>query len=353
MLVGELSRWGNRREEVDALLPGGRRRAAVDHRLRRQGRRRLRRVPAHDRPRACRTRVGRTPGTRCASSTARWRRRRSRCARCRATCTPRSIARSHCATEAGDDELAASLRRARRRAEAPVQRGLLGRDTPTAATSRSGLDRDKQRDRRHRFEHGPLPLDRHRRRGEGAARRARADVATACSAGGGSARCRRTNGGYNPISYHCGSVWPHDNAICAAGLDALRLRRRGAPRDARARRRVAVVRRPAARAVRGHAARGTRLPGELPDVVLTAGVGRGVAAAVPAHDAALRARHPQRRSCTSRRRSPTGSARLRLERIPIMGGHLGVEVDGRRRARARGPRRARDRFRPPLRRRAL
>ena len=25
-------------------------------------------------------------------------------------------------------------------------------------------------------------------------------------------------GGYNPISYHCGRVWPHDNAICAAGL---------------------------------------------------------------------------------------------------------------------------------------
>src|SRR5205807_3280114 len=24
--------------------------------------------------------------------------------------------------------------------------------------------------------------------------------------------------GYNPVSYHCGSVWPHDNAICAAGL---------------------------------------------------------------------------------------------------------------------------------------
>lgn len=25
-------------------------------------------------------------------------------------------------------------------------------------------------------------------------------------------------GGYNPISYHCGSVWPHDNAVIAAGL---------------------------------------------------------------------------------------------------------------------------------------
>jgi glycogen debranching enzyme len=28
----------------------------------------------------------------------------------------------------------------------------------------------------------------------------------------------RSMGGYSPISYHCGSVWPHDTAICAAGL---------------------------------------------------------------------------------------------------------------------------------------
>jgi len=27
-----------------------------------------------------------------------------------------------------------------------------------------------------------------------------------------------TMGGYNPMSYHCGSVWPHDTAIVAAGL---------------------------------------------------------------------------------------------------------------------------------------
>jgi glycogen debranching enzyme len=26
------------------------------------------------------------------------------------------------------------------------------------------------------------------------------------------------DGGYNPLSYHCGSVWPHDNAICAEGM---------------------------------------------------------------------------------------------------------------------------------------
>jgi glycogen debranching enzyme len=27
-----------------------------------------------------------------------------------------------------------------------------------------------------------------------------------------------TMGRYNPVSYHSGSVWPHDSAICAAGL---------------------------------------------------------------------------------------------------------------------------------------
>ena len=24
--------------------------------------------------------------------------------------------------------------------------------------------------------------------------------------------------GFNPLSYHCGSVWPHDTAICAEGM---------------------------------------------------------------------------------------------------------------------------------------
>ena len=46
---------------------------------------------------------------------------------------------------------------------------------------------------------------------------------------------------YNPMSYHNGSVWPHDNALIAAGLRPLRLRRRRRP-DARR-----AVRRPATR----------------------------------------------------------------------------------------------------------
>ncbi len=55
-------------------------------------------------------------------------------------------------------------------------------------------------------------------------------------------------GAYNPVSYHNGSVWPHDNAIIAAGL-----MRYGfvdeAQRVARAPRRRRALRRPAARAV--------------------------------------------------------------------------------------------------------
>ena len=27
-----------------------------------------------------------------------------------------------------------------------------------------------------------------------------------------------TEAGYDPTSYHCGSVWPHDTAIAVAGL---------------------------------------------------------------------------------------------------------------------------------------
>ena len=28
-----------------------------------------------------------------------------------------------------------------------------------------------------------------------------------------------SDGGYNPLSYHCGSVWPHDTAIVIAGMN--------------------------------------------------------------------------------------------------------------------------------------
>ena len=44
------------------------------------------------------------------------------------------------------------------------------------------------------------------------------DVASDRSADGASARSPPAQARYNPMSYHNGSVWPHDNAIVAAGL---------------------------------------------------------------------------------------------------------------------------------------
>ena len=53
----------------------------------------------------------------------------------------------------------------------------------------------------------------------------RAARSRTCGAAGASGRSRRDNPAYNPFSYQRGSVWPHDNGIIAAGLQALRLRR--------------------------------------------------------------------------------------------------------------------------------
>jgi len=43
-------------------------------------------------------------------------------------------------------------------------------------------------------------------------------VSPAMFSGWGIRTLSRDSGGYNPISYHCGSVWPHDTAIVASGL---------------------------------------------------------------------------------------------------------------------------------------
>ena len=43
-------------------------------------------------------------------------------------------------------------------------------------------------------------------------------VTPGLSTGFGLRTMSRTAGGYSPLSYHCGSVWPHDTAIAVAGL---------------------------------------------------------------------------------------------------------------------------------------
>ena len=70
---------------------------------------------------------------------------------------------------------------------------------------------------------------------------------------------------YNPIGYHVGTVWPHDNSIIAWGLRRYGYRAEAArvsPRDARG---GGAVRRPAARGVRRLRPRSvTRFPVEYP-----------------------------------------------------------------------------------------
>ncbi len=51
-----------------------------------------------------------------------------------------------------------------------------------------------------------------------ARRVAEALTSPAMFSGWGVRTLSKASGGYNPISYHCGSVWPHDTAIVAAGL---------------------------------------------------------------------------------------------------------------------------------------
>jgi glycogen debranching enzyme len=134
--------------------------------------------------------------------------------------------------------------------------------------------------------------------------------------------------GYNPISYHNGSVWPHDSAICAAGLMRYGL--------------VDAAHQIMEGVVTAAASFGNRIP------ELFAGLPRGNGFPFPvsyptscspqAWAAAspllmLRSmlhfepevRHERLYLAPA---VPDWIGRLALRRIPLMGGHLSIEVEG-------------------------
>jgi glycogen debranching enzyme len=235
------------------------------------------------------------------------------------------IARSHIATEAGDDERATKLI-----ARADELKRRFNEDfwveTPRGGYFAMGLDRDKKKidgigsNQGHCLWTGIVDEEK-------APLVARALLAPDMFSGWGIRTLSASDAGFNPISYHCGSVWPHDNAICAAGL-----MRYGLVDEAH-------------RVMRGLIDASSWFGDLLPE--LYGGVGRsglGFPVSYPtscspqawaAASPLLFLRTLLRFEPDIRKSSlhlapavPDWIGTLRLERIPLMGGHLAVDVSG-------------------------
>jgi glycogen debranching enzyme len=324
MLVGELSRWGSRREEVDALLPAAdaalgwitdygdkdgdgyiEYQRTTDHGLQNQGWK-----DSWDSMRFADGSLAATPIALC---------------EVQGYVYAALVARGHCATEAGDHELAASLR-----ARAIELKRRFNEDfwveTADGGYFAMGLDRDKKKidgvgsNQGHCLWTGIVDEDK-------AVHVARTLMSDGMFSGWGVRTLSTGNEGYNPISYHCGSVWPHDNAITAAGL-----MRYGFVDEAH-------------RVMQGLVDAspwfGSRLP-ELFSGMARDGLPFPVSYPTSCSPQAWAAASPLLFLRTLLRFEPDirnaklhlapaipdWIGRLRLERIPIMGAHLGIEVEG-------------------------
>jgi glycogen debranching enzyme len=124
------------------------------------------------------------------------------------------LARSHFATEAGDREIAEDYRRRAAALKAAFNRDFWLEDPGFVALA---LDRDKRpvdaitSNVGHCLWTGVLDEDK-------AAIVAKHLLSPDLFSGWGVRTLAASARGYNPIGAHVGSVWPHDNAICAAGL---------------------------------------------------------------------------------------------------------------------------------------
>ena len=298
-------RWGGLPDDADDLHRGRRPGARVDRALRRPRRRRLRGVRAAQRARP------RQPGVEGLVGRHHVRRRvaRSRAHRALrgAGLRVRGVPRARDASRAfrGDDALAAEWDGAGGRPQARVQRAVLA--------ARPGLLRARPR------------------RGQATRRFAAPRTwATACGrasstttrpaqvaerllsdqlfTGWGVRTLASDMGAYNPASYHNGSVWPHDNAIVAAGLmryGFVEEANRIVVRDVRG---GDALRRPAPRAVLRIRTRAVPRAGLVSGVLLTAGLGRRDARSRCSAPRSASTRRCPRATSGSRRRHPSTSA---------------------------------------------
>jgi glycogen debranching enzyme len=213
MLLGELARWGSRPREVDALLPAADRALswidefgdrdgdgyveylrASDRGLENQGWK-----DSHDSTRFADGRLAQAPIALC---------------EVQGYVYAALLARADLALLAGDHDRATALRTRAARLKASFNRDFWLDDRGWLAM---GLDRDKRpidaltSNIGHCLWTGILDQD----KAEAVARRL---LSPELFSGWGVRTLATSMNGFNPISYHNGSVWPHDNAIAAAGL---------------------------------------------------------------------------------------------------------------------------------------
>jgi glycogen debranching enzyme len=213
MLLGELRRWGLAREAVDELLPHADR--AIDWienfgdrdgdgyvEYQRTSDRGLRNQGWKDSADAIRFANGRLADPPIAL------------AEVQGYTYGAYLARAFFAAEQGDTARSAELRGRAAALKAAFNRDFWVEEKGWIAL---GLDRDKQQidalasNMGHCLWTGILDAD----KADAVARKL---LSPDLFSGWGVRTLGASTTGYNPISYHCGSVWPHDNAIVAAGL---------------------------------------------------------------------------------------------------------------------------------------
>ena len=234
------------------------------------------------------------------------------------------VARSHFATEAGDEAAAE-----RWRARALALKAAFNRDfwVESAGWFALALDGDKQpvpslaSNAGHCLWTGIVDEDK-------AAVLVKLLLSDDLFSGWGVRTLAASMGGYDPLGLHTGSVWPHDNAACAAGLV-----RYGFVEEAH---RLVLAQLDAAQAAGGQPSvlcgfdrEDVRAPVRFPDDCET----RAASAAAPLLHLRSLLRFdphiPQGKLWLSPV-LPEAIGRLRVERIPLMGGRVTVTVEGDR-----------------------
>ena len=154
-----------------------------------------------------------------------------------------------------DPDWAARLEREAEELKRRFNRGLLDR---RARLLRARAGRQEAPGRLADVQHRPPAVERHRRRRQGRALCVRHLMSDDLFSGWGVRTMAASEGSYNPIGYHVGTVWPHDNSFIAWGLRRYGYRAEAARicrGDARS---GGPVQRPPARGVRRLRARAIR-----------------------------------------------------------------------------------------------